>query len=104
MIIGILKEPSPERRVVCLPETVAQLIGLKTKVLVESGAGNSAYASDDTYKQAGAEISTASNILSEADLILRIAALTIDEVSQMKSGAAVVAVLQPLFNKELVNA
>lgn len=104
MTVGILKEPAPDRRVVCLPETVSQLVGLKTRVLVESNAGASAFASDADYKAAGAEISNAGSILAEADLILRIAALTVDEVSKMKSGATVVAVLQPLFNKELVNA
>lgn len=104
MTVGILKEPAPDRRVVCLPETVAQLVGLKTRVLVESNAGAAAFASDADYVKAGAEISNANSILSEADLVLRIASLSVDEVSKMKSGATVVAVLQPLFNKELVNA
>jgi len=104
MIIGILKEPAPDRRVVCLPETVAQLVGLKANVLVERGAGNESFASDLDYQKAGAQTTDANNVLSQSDLVLRIAPLTIDEVSKLKSGSAVVAVLAPMFNKELVNA
>lgn len=41
-IIGILKEPEGENRVVALPEIAAQLVKMNFQVLVESGAGGEA--------------------------------------------------------------
>jgi NAD(P) transhydrogenase subunit alpha len=102
MIIGILKEPAPDKRVVCLPEIAGQLVKMNVKVLVESGAGASSFASDEDYKSIGAEISNEDNILSQADMLIRISAFTIGQVNKMKGGAVAVAVLQPLFNRELV--
>ncbi|HZG01743.1 MAG TPA: Re/Si-specific NAD(P)(+) transhydrogenase subunit alpha [Chitinophagales bacterium] len=104
MIVGILKEPAPDRRVVCLPETVAQFVALKADVLVESNAGQNAFASDADYQTAGAKVADANAVLSQADIVLRIAPFALDEISKMKDNAAAVAVLQPLFNKEVVNA
>ncbi len=104
MIIGILKEPGIDNRVVCLPEIVDSLIKLNCKVQVENGAGEKAFISDEDYKKVGAEISDSHNILSQSDLILRIASLTLNEINQLKSGASAIAVFQPLWNKEIVIA
>ena len=46
MIVGILKEPLSETRVSLLPEAVAQLVKKGIVVVVESGAGLKAAASD----------------------------------------------------------
>ncbi len=46
MHIGIMKEPSGETRVSLLPEAVASLIGKGHTILVETGAGTLAFASD----------------------------------------------------------
>jgi H+-translocating NAD(P) transhydrogenase subunit alpha len=56
MIIGILKEPQDEFRVALLPEAVKTLISWKVSVWVETNAGAKAYASDELYKDSGAEI------------------------------------------------
>ena len=56
MTIGILKEPDFENRVALLPEVVKTLIKLKTKVLVEKGAGQKAFAGDKEYMEAGAKV------------------------------------------------
>ena len=58
MIIGLLKEELPERRVALLPEAVKTLTGMNIKVLVEAGAGLTAFASDAEYEAAGAGIQT----------------------------------------------
>ena len=42
-IIGILKEPEGENRVVALPEIAAQLVKMNFQVLVESGAGSTTF-------------------------------------------------------------
>ncbi len=95
MLIGVLKEPSHEARVSVLPETVASLLKLKTNIIVESGAGDAAFASDADYIAAGAIIANRADVTSKADLLLgiHIPAETINN-------KIVLGVYQPLFNKE----
>lgn len=102
MIIGILKEPTEEKRVVTLPEIAGQLVKMTFEVHVETGAGNSAFAADADYQQAGAKTTVRDEILSKADLILAINRPSDAELGKMKPGAILLAVFQPLFNKELV--
>jgi H+-translocating NAD(P) transhydrogenase subunit alpha len=70
MKIGILKEPIGENRVAVLPELIPDLLKLSTQVLVESGAGMTAFADDQAYKQAGAEIVSREQAISQSDLLL----------------------------------
>ncbi len=103
MKIGILKETDPEKRVVMLPESVAALKKLKvSEVLVEKGAGVNAFASDDDYKSAGAEISDRKKILSGCELILKINPPEKDEVDALNEGKVLVSMLNPFFNTELI--
>ncbi|TCJ17508.1 NAD(P) transhydrogenase subunit alpha [Flaviaesturariibacter flavus] len=72
MTIGVLKEAAPETRVSLLPEAVAALTKKGHTVLVEAGAGTSAFAADGDYTAAGARISTGDEVASVADIILSI--------------------------------
>jgi len=101
-IIGILKEPEGENRVVALPEIAAQLVKMNFQVLVESGAGSKAFASDEDYKAQGAEIGDKAKVLSSSDIILRINSLTKDEITKLKTGSVAFAIFQPFFNPETV--
>ncbi len=49
MIIGVLKEPSPETRVSLLPEHIATLKKWNVDVCIENNAGATAFANDDKY-------------------------------------------------------
>lgn len=104
MTIGILKEPTEDRRVVMLPEVAGQLVKMKVNVKVEAGSGNASMFSDDDYKAAGAMITNREDIFQTADLIARINSFSKEDISKMKSGAVVLCVYQPLFNKDLVLA
>ncbi len=101
-IIGILKEPEGENRVAALPEIAAQLVKMNFQVLVESGAGSKAFASDEDYKAQGADIGDKAKVLSTSDVILRINSLTKDEISNLKQGSIALAIFQPFFNPETV--
>jgi len=103
-VIGILKEPEGENRVVALPEIASQLVKLNFEVLVEASAGAKAFASDDDYKAQGAKIGDKNTVLSTSDIILRINSLTADEISKLKSGAVALAMFQPFFNPETVKS
>lgn len=93
MIVGILKEPQPETRVSLLPEAVEQLFKKGHTVLVESGAGTLASASDEAYRQAGAEIlQSAAEITNRCEVLLAIHA-----PSQVAAGKVFIGIYQPLY-------
>ncbi len=103
MIIGILKEELPERRVAMLPETVAAICKMNVQVLVETGAGLLAYASNDAYELAGAQLVSKNEVLEKAGMIIKINAPSQEELVLLKEGQLLLAAFNPLFNKELVN-
>jgi len=102
MTIGILKEIDGENRVSLLPEGIATLVKMNVSLLVEEGAGLSAFASDKEYKEAGARIETKANVIAGADLLIKIQPPTAAEMSLMKDGQVIMAVLNPYFNTDLV--
>ena len=101
MIIGVLKEQAPETRVSLVPEVVAAFVKMNVSVWVESGAGTLAFYSDEQYTTVGAEIKTAADIRSSADIVLTIQS---DNVGVVKQGAVIMGVFQPLFSPELMQS
>ncbi|HAZ92759.1 MAG: Re/Si-specific NAD(P)(+) transhydrogenase subunit alpha [Chitinophagaceae bacterium] len=85
MIIGVLKEPVPEKRVSLLPEHIAGFTKLNCKVFIERGAGNNACTSDENYLQSGANIVSREEVLEQAQIILSINALNDDALKQCKA-------------------
>ncbi len=63
MTIGVIKEKAPEKRVALLPEAVGELVKAGHKVIVEMGAGESAFVSDKDYQEAGASIESRDSVL-----------------------------------------
>jgi H+-translocating NAD(P) transhydrogenase subunit alpha len=102
MTIGILKEVPGENRVAMLPESVATLIKMNVNILVEKGAGDRAYASDDEYEQTGAKLSDKTSVIKGSDLLIKINPPVKEEISQLKKGQVLMAVMNPFFNPELV--
>lgn len=102
MIIGILKEESPERRVAMLPETVGALVNFRVTVLVESGAGLTAFAPDDEYEKAGARLVSRAEILEQAGLIVKINPFPSSDFLLLKEGQIFLAAFNPMFNTEQV--
>lgn len=102
MIIGILKESTDERRVALLPESTDTLVKMKVKVLVESGAGLGAFATDTAYAQSGAEVVAKADVLAKSDLVLKIQPPTEAELQALKPSQVLMSVLNPYFNLPLV--
>lgn len=96
MIIGVLKEQAPETRVSLVPEVVAALTKMNVQVWIEQGAGDNAFHSDKTYTDAGGTIKDKASIAGGADLLLTIHADNVP--ADIKPGAVVMGVFQPLFN------
>ena len=102
MILGILKETNNDKRVSLLPEQAAVLVAKQVNVIVETGAGNAAYAADATYTDKNVSVKDRATVLSTADLVLSINPLSSSEMAQLKPGAVVLGTFQPLFNIDLV--
>lgn len=102
MILGILKEPAFENRVSLLPEGVAELQKFKVQTLVESGAGERAYASDEDYLTAGAEVVNRNEIYEKAEVLLIIHAPEA-EFEKIKSAQVLISVINPMMNTALVS-
>ena len=101
MIIGVLKEPSPETRVSLLPEHITILKKWNVEVCIEHNAGVTAFASDEKYAQAGATIKSRNEVLQTSDLLLSINVPGKSEIDNLKS-KIVLGVYQPLFNAGLM--
>ncbi|MEN3319148.1 MAG: H+-translocating transhydrogenase subunit alpha [Mycobacterium sp.] len=91
-VIGVVRETgSDERRVALVPKAVASLINSGVIVVVEAGAGNQALLPDDLYTEAGATIGDAW----AADVVVKVAPPTAEEVGKLKSGQTLVGFLAP---------
>src|SRR5437868_346984 len=104
MQIGIPRETrAGETRVAATPETVKKMTASgQHAIVVESGAGTASSVADAAYVEAGATIGTAGDTLG-SDLVLKVRAPRGDELSQLKRGASIIALLDP-FDTDGVQA
>jgi NAD(P) transhydrogenase subunit alpha len=102
MILGILKEPDFENRVSLLPEGVAELLKFKVQTLVEQGAGERAFASDEDYRTAGAEVVSRKEIYDRSEVVLIIHAPD-TEFEKLKSEQVLISVINPMMDTTLVD-
>jgi NAD(P) transhydrogenase subunit alpha len=101
MFIGVpLETAAGETRVAVTPETAKKLKAQGHTVLVQSGAGVRASALDSAYEAVGAQITDASGALG-ADLVLKVRTPLDSELQLMKSGAALVGMLNPFDRDNL---
>jgi len=94
-----------ERRVALVPDTVARLVKLGLEVMIEQGAGQGAYYTDDEYVAAGAKIiSDQASLYDAADIILGVQPPAAALVSQFREGAVFLGFLQPHRSGDLIAA
>lgn len=91
---------SGERRVALVPEVVSRLKKKGLEVIVESGAGASAYYSDESYEKSGAQISDRAAAFG-ADIVTKVQPPTDEEIGLLKRGGVYVGFLNPLDQPEL---
>ena len=114
LILGVPKEiMEGERRVAANPETVGKMVAEGAKVLIETGAGEGSYFTDDKYKTAGAElVIDVEELFARSDLILKVKepqfskAKNKHEIEMMKEGQYIVTFLHPASpsNHQMVKA
>lgn len=104
MIIGVVKETKDyENRVALSPEVVKLVRKKGFEVVVESGAGEKSFFSNQDYEASGASIGTAKEALG-ADLVLKVNLPTLQEVAQMKEGAASISYMYAYQHPDVVAA
>jgi len=106
MKIGVPKEIfKGEQRVACTPEETARLIKLGHEVLIESGAGTAAGYLDDDFRATGATIvDDTPELWRSSDLICKVRAPQGDEVAHLSTGKALIGMLAPAQNEDLLKA
>ncbi|WP_144862072.1 Re/Si-specific NAD(P)(+) transhydrogenase subunit alpha [Mesorhizobium sp. J18] len=83
-----------ETRVAASPETVKRLAALGFDVVVETGAGRASRITDSDFQGAGAKIGKAADA-ARADVVLKVRRPTDAEIAGYKSGAVVIATMDP---------
>ena len=106
MRIAIPKETHPgENRVPITPDHAKKLCRLGAKLVIESGMGIGSGFTDSEYEEAGATVSQDRNeLISSADVLLRLRKPELDEIANMKNGAIHISYLDPFNEHALVNA
>lgn len=95
MRAGVVAESAPgERRVALTPDAAGRLVGAGVDVVVESGAGTSAWFADAEYAAAGATVADRAAVVGSADVLLCVGP---PDHAELRAGQVVVGMLQPLL-------
>ncbi len=105
LFIGIPKETTlRENRVALTPSGVATLTGHGHHVIVEKDAGIRSNFTDHDYAEAGAEIAYSAAKVFKADVLLKVAPPTLDEIDLLHANQVLISPLQiPLISAEYIN-
>src|SRR5215216_2625112 len=101
MVVGVPKETADgERRVAMVPDVVKRLGAKDVEVIVESGAGEAALIPDALFEEAGAKIGDPWN----ADVVVKVAAPSNEEIGKLGDGSVLVGFLAPLTSADTTRA
>jgi NAD(P) transhydrogenase subunit alpha len=103
MKIGVARESAPgERRVALVPEALGKLTAAGLEILVEAGAGLGALIPDAAFADAGARVVSTDELYQQSNVIVRVQKPSEAEAKRLRSGQAVVGLLQPLLDPQLM--
>jgi NAD(P) transhydrogenase subunit alpha len=106
MLVGVPKESDlDESRVPIIPETALKLEQLGAEIVIESGMGLPSGYNDEEYTPIGIRVAKdRKELLTSADVILRLNKPPADEISSLKNGCIHISFLDPFNEKVLVKA
>lgn len=106
MKVAVLRETNPnESRVGLVPEGVKFLKKKEIEVVVEKDAGLKAGFLDPAYEAQGATIAPdAATALADAQIVMKVQPVTVEEVGILKKGQILVSSMQPTSQLEVVKA
>ena len=109
MRIGIPREiHAGERRVAATPDSVRELIKLGFTVAIEAGAGDAAHFTDESYREAGADVvADAPSLWRSADIVMKVRAPAqtpqgTHEADMLREGATLISFIWPAQNAALL--
>jgi NAD(P) transhydrogenase subunit alpha len=93
--VAVPREIAPgERRVALIPAVADQLANKGIQVLVEAGAGSSAFFNDKEYATARV-VADRDKLFSEADILLTVQPLLPEDTARLREGSLVIGFLHP---------
>jgi NAD(P) transhydrogenase subunit alpha len=107
MRIGVPKETAEgEHRVALVPEVVRKLSGGDggLEVVVERGAGAGALIPDALYEEAGATMVEDGGAVYDAEVVVKVAPPSAEEIARLRSDSVLIGFLQPLTAGEAIRA
>jgi NAD(P) transhydrogenase subunit alpha len=103
MRVAVPKEiRAGEKRVALVPDVISKFTKLGYEVIIESGSGIHAQATDKDYEAVGAKI--ANEVLKDADIVLSVQPLTPEQAASLKKGAVTISFLSPTTAVENIEA
>jgi NAD(P) transhydrogenase subunit alpha len=105
MRVGVPKEIAEgEARVALVPEVVRRLAAKDWQVVVEAGAGEGALLPDSAFTEAGATIASSPADVWSADVVVKVAPPTPEEVGRLGTDSVLVGFLAPLTSPTTTSA
>lgn len=102
MKLGVMKETRPgERRVACTPTIIKALTSAGFACLVQQGAGEEAWFSDEAYRTAGATVVDRETLLRDADIVAKVQPPSAEEAAAIREGTTLVSFLYPTINTDV---
>ncbi|MBH8557164.1 alanine dehydrogenase [Hymenobacter negativus] len=95
LFIGMPRETSlQENRLGLTPEAVQHLVSAGHEVVMEAGAGEPSKYADHAYSEAGAQIAYSTEEVFKADILLKVAPPTLEEIELLHPGQTLISALQ----------
>ena len=104
LVIGIPREVSlQENRVALIPNSVRALVAEGHRIIIESEAGKQASFTNHEYSEAGAEISQDRKQVFDADVLVKVAPPTLEEIDMMHADQLLISPLQiPVISDDYI--
>ncbi|MDX1939810.1 MAG: alanine dehydrogenase [Saprospiraceae bacterium] len=104
LFIGIPKEITlQENRIALIPSSVKTLVAHGHRVVVEVGAGEKSNFKDRDYSEAGADIAYSTEQVYKADVIIKVAPPTLEEIDYMRPNQILISPLQlPIISGDYI--
>ena len=95
LFIGLPRETSlQENRIGLTPEAVQHLVTEGHEVVMEAGAGEPSKYADHAYSEAGAQIAYSAEEVFKADVLLKVAPPTLEEIELLHANQTLISALQ----------
>jgi NAD(P) transhydrogenase subunit alpha len=106
MKIAVPRESAAgETRVALTPQAAGQLSGDGVEVIVQAGAGEGSFISDEAYREAGATIvPDAPALYGQADVVLRVGRPSEEEIEMLRRGTVLIGTLGALAHPKYAEA